>query len=345
MKKGISRPLHNPICGQIRAFFAGFGFFANRLYSLAYVRFAKNRPGFEIIEFAPQSGLCNGLLLILLPWLLFAVPDAPGRPYRPPYVSGDAFRWYSDYAYDEVDKSLDPASVKPSGVVFVKTDFLGEFFEEIHPRIPVRYILIAHNSDAPTPGPFAKYLDDEKLIAWFGQNFDGQAHPKMHPIPMGIANSCWQHGNVDMLEQARLEKRGKKYLAHMQFTIQTNSEERMPVYRQFSAAPFCSKPPKKPFRLYLADIGAAMFEIAPRGNALDTHRIWESLYMGTIPVVRTSSLDGLYADLPILIIERWKNVTGEFLEEKYDEFSREEFYLDKLDIDYWTKLIDSYKET
>jgi|GEM_PF-1168475 len=64
MYRPTLRPLHNPIRGQIRAFFAGFGFFANRLYSFAYVRFAKNRPGFEIIEFAPQSGLCNGLILI-----------------------------------------------------------------------------------------------------------------------------------------------------------------------------------------------------------------------------------------------------------------------------------------
>ncbi len=58
----IDETVANSIRAQIRAFFAGFGFFANRLYLLAYGRFAKNQTGFEIIEFVQQSELYNGLI-------------------------------------------------------------------------------------------------------------------------------------------------------------------------------------------------------------------------------------------------------------------------------------------
>ena len=134
---------------------------------------------------------------------MFCRPESFGAAMHAPFISGDAFRFYSDYCYDEVDSWLDPASVRPRSVIFVKADLLGEFFSAIHPQIPVRYILIAHNSDAPTPGPFASFLDDAKLIAWFGQNYDGFPHPKMHPIPMGIANFCWEHGNTNLIQQVQ----------------------------------------------------------------------------------------------------------------------------------------------
>jgi len=282
------------------------------------------------------------ILLLLLPLFLFSVPNPPGRPSKAPFVSGDAFRAYSDYCYDEVDKSLDPLIVPSRSTIFVKTDYLQDFFDTVHPHLPY-YILIAHNSDAPTPGRFRAYLDDPKLIAWFGQNYDGYEHPKMHPIPMGIANFCWPHGNADILKEIQEQRLPKQHLAHMNFDKKTFLEERFPVFRQFTAASYCYRPPQKPYRGYMADLAASKFEIAPRGNAWDTHRIWESLYVGTIPIVKSSPLDKLYAGLPILIIQDWHQVNERFLQQKYQEISSQTYNLEKTSMNYWSRLIDSYK--
>lgn len=282
-------------------------------------------------------------IFLIFSVVALAVPNPPGRPSKAPFISGDGFRAYSDYCYDEVDRLLDPASVKPGGVIFVKSDFLGEFFANIHPLIHARYILISHNSDAPTPGPFISYLDDEKIIAWFSQNYDGQPHPKIHPIPMGIANFCWEHGNADQIQRLQKHLPEKIHLAHMQFTVQTFPEERMEVFQKFSRSPYCYQSQRKRFFSYLADLASSKFSIAPRGHAYDTHRIWESLYVGTIPIVKTSSLDSLYSGLPILIIRDWNEVNASFLEEKYRSFCFTKYDLSKLSIDYWISLIDSYK--
>src|SRR3989344_7491676 len=120
------------------------------------------------------------ILLLLIPFLAFAVPPPEGRPPSTPFISGDTFRFFADFVYDELDTSLDPSRVTSGKTVFVKTDYLAPFFQKIHPAISSPYILITHNSDDPAPGPYARFLDGPKLLAWFGQTFGGTAPPKMH---------------------------------------------------------------------------------------------------------------------------------------------------------------------
>ncbi len=289
------------------------------------------------------QGPMRYVLLLLLPLVAFAVLQPAGRPSKTPFVSGDAFRAYSDHCYDEVDRSLDPKAVQKGDTVFVKPDFFEDFFKEVHPQIEHPYILITHNSDYAVPGLFAAMLDDPKIIAWFGQNYDGTPHPKMHPIPIGIANFCWPHGNADVLLEIRSKAFAKAHLAHMNIQIKTYPQERLGVHTQFSRETFCYRTGNKPFRLFLSDIASSRFEISPRGNGLDTHRLWESLYLGTIPIVKSSTLDSLYEGLPVLIIDDWKQVNRQFLTDKQEEFSHRQFSLEKTSMGHWIRLIDSYK--
>ena len=283
------------------------------------------------------------ILYLLIPLALFGVSMPEFRPSSYPFVSGDAFRSYSDYAFDELDSSLKPETMKPYCTLFVKTDFLSEFCEKIAPHIRVPYILITHNSDDSAPGPHTALLDDDNLIAWFTLNYDGYAHSKLHPLPIGLANFCWAHGNIHTFKKTYEALPPKEHLAYMNFTIQTFYAERWPVFRIFSNVPFCYRTIKKPFGGYLVDLAASEFSISPRGFGLDTHRLWESLYLHTIPIVRTSSLDSLYEGLEVLIIDKWEIVNEAFLKQKKIEFSQKTFRRDKLEMDYWIKLINSYK--
>src|ERR1700733_4605797 len=117
--------------------------------------------------------------------------NAGERGSSAPYISGDTFRLSCNHCYDELTKDIDPAHVQRGDSIFVKTDFLRAFFNKIHPHIAHPYILVTHNSDYSVPGGFAGYLDDPKVFAWFGQNVEGYTHPKLHPIPIGLANMCW----------------------------------------------------------------------------------------------------------------------------------------------------------
>lgn len=56
---------------------------------------------------------------------------------------------------------------------------------------------------------------------------------------------------------------------------------------------------------WYAAIGDHRLVLCPRGNGLDTHRAWETLYVGRIPVVVTSSMDAAFDGLPVIILDSW----------------------------------------
>ena len=285
------------------------------------------------------------ILLWIFPAVLLAAPYAESRAPYPPFVSGDGFRAHCDYVFDETDTSLDPRAVLPYSVVFLKGDYLASFFTQIHPFIVHPYILVTHNSDDSAPGQFGYVLDEEKLIAWFSQNVDDPSHEKMHPIPIGIANRSWAHGNGSMIEAVSKRELPKTHLLYLNVAVSTYPTERSQVFNLFYRAPFAYYSPMQSFETYLGDVASSQFVASPRGNGLDTHRFWESLYLGAYPIVKSSSLDSLYADLPVVIIQNWEEVTEEFLKQKQEEMQGQNYNLDKLKISYWTQLIDSYRYT
>jgi hypothetical protein len=66
------------------------------------------------------------------------------------------------------------------------------------------------------------------------------------------------------------------------------------------------------------------YALCPRGCGVDTHRFYECIYLGCVPiVVRTNTVfDRLYAPdtgFPCLVVERWADVTEELLDRSYPE--------------------------
>lgn len=260
-----------------------------------------------------------------------------------PFVSGDSFRSIADHLFDETSKSLDPKDIKQGDIIFLKTDYMEEFFVSIHPKIKNKYILITHNSDLAAPGKFKRFLNDKKIIKWFGQNPTVINHHKFIPIPIGIANRYLQHGQpktfIDVLNNPESER---NILLGMNFDFTT--KKRVPIYDFFSSLNFCKNISTKDHSLYLLNMTKTKFVLSPPGNGLDCHRTWEVLLMGAIPIVEKSNLDPLLKDLPVIIIEDWKEISEEFLNQKYKEYMRTKFDYKKLLFDCWSDLINSYKK-
>jgi len=88
-----------------------------------------------------------------------------------------------------------------------------------------------------------------------------------------------------------------------------------------------------------------IFVASPRGNGLDTIRTWEALMLGCIVIIRrlpdAPVMEELYADLPVVIIERWSDVTRDFLEWVLSEYSNRVFRYEKLTMQYWIQRIEA----
>ena len=276
--------------------------------------------------------------------LASSVPSQ-NRNSSTPFITGDTFRNFCDHVYDETTPGFNTRKVRPYDTVFVKTDHdhLGFFFSVYHSKIKCPYILVTHNSDHCIPGPYAKYLDDPKIVAWFGQNVENYSHPKLISIPIGIANKYWSHGNTDTFLKA-LESKDKierTILLYMNISVSTYPNERTHVFNLFKDAPYCYVSLPKDHASYLNDLLASKFVLSPRGNGIDCHRTWEALLMGAYPIVRSSSLDPMYKDLPVVIVEDWEEITEEFLEAKYAEMILKKYDLSKVYVKYWLNLIES----
>jgi len=87
------------------------------------------------------------------------------------------------------------------------------------------------------------------------------------------------------------------------------------------------------------------FWLSPRGGGLDCHRTWEALYLDIIPIVWNSSLNVLFENLPVVIINDYKELNETFLYEKLNEISKKKlskkkvYQFEKLRNAYWRRLI------
>lgn len=267
-------------------------------------------------------------------------------------------------------------------IVHVKADLLDGFEEAVLPHLTAPIVLVTGDSDVSPVRRHLHLLEHPMIGHWFAQNCDlDSAHPRLGLIPIGLDNPVYTKfekrlgfmvdalagrcrfdprfltndtGDQRRFTQASEEARaaiGRKPLAvlctfHMNHRIAPDISrfpDRIAAYTALSRKSFCHFvtqriPQEECWRMH-ADFA---FEASPQGNGMDCFRTWEALALGTIPIVRTSSLDRLYREhaLPVVIVDDWSEVT----EDKLAEWARElvprlETSRHKLSAGYWTDLI------
>jgi len=83
--------------------------------------------------------------------------------------------------------------------------------------------------------------------------------------------------------------------------------------------------------------------LCPDGNGPDTHRTWETLYLGSFPIVERHVFTERFAEeLPLLIVDNWAHVTQDFLDYVYAAFIKLDWNWQALTMDYWEKRIGSH---
>jgi hypothetical protein len=88
------------------------------------------------------------------------------------------------------------------------------------------------------------------------------------------------------------------------------------------------------------NIAKSVFCISPPGNGVDCHRVWECLYLKTIPIIRYDDCYNQFKHLPILFIDDWNSVTADFLKVSIFKFQQMlKDILPELSISYWKKNI------
>lgn len=262
-----------------------------------------------------------------------ALADFKVTQYFPPYVNP---------RYCILDYFTFTNQITDNSVVYICRKCVPIFFEKVHPQINGRYILITSEYPEPSPSIWVNFLKDPKLLAWCSMHPDVINQPKFLALPNGYAPN--RKVDDDQLKKTApiLRAIPKTKLLYMNFEVK-NHPERKRVYSLFSHKKYCFKSIPKPFFDYLKEMAQFKFVLSPRGVGIDCYRTWEALIVGSIPIVKSSYLDPLYKDLPILIINDWNQITEAFLNKKYAEITSKQYRLDKLCMPYWVKEINKFK--
>jgi hypothetical protein len=183
---------------------------------------------------------------------------------------------------------------------------------------------------------------------WYATNKSVSA-ANLVGIPLGITNDCADSavhpvlGNkAQMLEVMKIPKRCY-YMVYMNINVSTYPAERTNVHELFKGKRWvktdeCVYEPTARLR-FLKTIRNSMFVLCPRGYGIDTHRLWETLYMGSIPIVIRDPVFDEFHDLPILFIDEWTELTETFLRTEYTRIVNATWNLEKLKFGYWEQLI------
>lgn len=268
------------------------------------------------------------------------------HPVSSPYISGDTFRNLADHIHD-MDSSINTKDIKNNDILFVQSPKLKEFFENIHPHIKNRYILITHNGDENITEEYLPYVT-ETITHWFAQNCL-VSHPKITPIPIGLENKWYYlHGIPSYFDKLKKEKAQKKDKILYKFSVSTNPPERGEAMKVLEKSPLAETYADWRESLeYLTTLKNFAFVASPAGNGHDCHRTWEAMYLGTIPIIKKSIMSEHFRTLglPIVIINAWSKIeelTEEQLRSLYDTLSPH-FESPALWSDYWVELIKSKK--
>ncbi len=268
----------------------------------------------------------------------------------------DDIRWL------KLKNGIDPKKVKKGDVIYVITDLLDRFFNEIHPKIKNKYILISGRTDKPLENK-SKYIDD-KIISWYSSNLN-EKHPKMVTIPLGIQNPHWRkinnpEGNIHLFNEIKQESIEKNKDILMAFQPHTNPTIRQPIYNLLKDKTYVTlknydnvKRGNDDFQKeYYREIRKHKFVVCPQGAGFDCHRNWETWSLGTYPIIKKHiSMENFY-DMPAWFISDWDEVTEENMKKVYNEleFKKESqlnnvdynilINFSKINSDYWIDKID-----
>lgn len=257
------------------------------------------------------------------------------------FLTGDGIRSICDHVVDQVNLPFHPKEVKQGDSVFVQTDQIDNFVQNLHPKIEYPYFLFTHNADPSAPGKYTALLNDPKILGWFGQNPD---HDHIIPLGIGIANKLFEHGNEDLIRYISLLDQPKDIMLYVNFSIKSNPKERQSALDAFINKPYCTYSPMGNYVSNFLNLKRSKFVVSPEGIGLDCHRTWEALIMGAIPIVKTSKLDPIFENLPVLIVNEWTDVNEELLNYTLEKYRDVDFQnIPQLTLNYWLNYIHEKK--
>ena len=231
-------------------------------------------------------------------------------------------------------------------IIFVKTDYIynGLFQKQVLPLIKTKFILVSGVSSFSVDEGDTSYLNilnNPNLIKWFCTNPPSEYNKKLIWLPIGFEEPEREGGNENILNSfynnqiAWEDKEDKIYIPYHSNTF----KDRNTIISKLTKNKFVvTEPDRLSFKDYLNKMSKYKYILSLRGAGWDCHRHYESILVGSVPIMEDGPLLKSFKDndLPVTNLS---SISEEMFNNSFDFlFSR-----DFLTIDYHFNKIKNIK--
>jgi len=253
-------------------------------------------------------------------------------------------------------------------IVYVKSTHLLDLASYLHHfKNPI--VILANGDDNFFPhdymqSPQWKILDSNKVLRIYIQNNWLHNHPKFHHIPIGIDYRTlnWEKGAHDwgttgqtaLQQEAELnecialmkplnECDATKVVTNFHLAMSSPPRRRVfrePAYQALKDVEWMIWLPQMSRKEFWMSLQDKVFVLCPPGNGPDTHRAWEVLMLGRIPIIQDLSINDVYKKLPVVCVENWNTfakLTPEDLQQTLNGMLKQwdSYEWDRLTLNWW----------
>jgi hypothetical protein len=193
-----------------------------------------------------------------------------------------------------------------------------------------------------SPEMIRMYLDDPAVKAVLATQHTTIYHPKIVSVPVGVPRGT--AAITRHLETAEYPKTQDLLINNSGWGHRTEVNERVSANFGGRVRNTFGCPQSE----YFASVTRSRFVLCPSGFGWDNYRIWETLTLGSIPVLEYSrGFHTVLDDLPVLWVEEFDKVTPALLESAYpDILSRCDLYdYGRLTRQWWVSRVASLLHT
>ena len=239
-------------------------------------------------------------------------------------LTADSWREWCDRAFWCNEGPQGDERFQAGEVVFCKIDEVMRLFERLR-LTRKRIVLVTGEGDLPCDAFRQKFLP-ANVARWFATNVT-TPHPRATAIPLGLGSprSAATLRATEILDRRASGIPRDRWL-YVNFRPDTNPRARQPVYDDFQCRSRAGdwitfQPPgeRGANSGFLGELVRHRFVLCPPGTGVDTHRMWEVLLAGAVPVVLKSRAMEPFSELPVLFVEDFRQVTKEFLEKAFEK--------------------------
>jgi hypothetical protein len=260
-----------------------------------------------------------------------------------PFISGDSFRKRANLVWENSSPNFQLRDIKPNDVIFCESDCVLELSEKILSNLTSSVTLVLGNSDQNHDDRF-QYLSSNPFVKRvFAQNLSIEMNG-FTPLPIGLENS-WRshHGNVKDFKRLSNMKRMRKPRIMWTFAIETNTILRGKAAQELSTSTVADRFGRTSSKEHRQLLLSYSFVASPPGNGLDTHRTWEAMYLGCVPILLKSYMADYFESLglPVWVVDSYQEInplSEQDLAIKYGGF-KQKFNNDAIWFDYWQRQI------